>query len=307
MGTSGNRKGFKVFSINTTIRNPQRNIEFLKYFEKFNGLVFDEKVAMLYFVELVKNGVYQFSNLSNEIKEKILNDVELSDEEIQSAFENNPQATGFKGRVMTQLRALKDQNFLIFQGARNKPTITMTKFAFDVVFRQDYITDIYSKIMIGLHAFNPSRTAIFNKARVFLNTIFVIDLLKKEWQNLGFEAKGILQHEFKSFVLGMKDCDYKTCVKEILAYRKIYKLTENEDYIKKYLFEKQGLERINYNTLNDYADDVFRKFEMTALLVKRGAFKNIYYDFSSFNIKKVESILSSFKNYKFESFSSLGE
>ena len=38
MGTAGNRKGFKVFSINTTIRNPQRNIDFLKAIANFEGL-----------------------------------------------------------------------------------------------------------------------------------------------------------------------------------------------------------------------------------------------------------------------------
>ena len=63
-----------------------------------------------------------------------------------------------------------------------------------------------------------------------MNTIFVIDLLKKEWEKLGNEAKGILKYEFKSFVLGMKDCDYKKCVKDILEYRKNYGLKENEEY-----------------------------------------------------------------------------
>lgn len=95
MGTSGNRVGFKVFSINTTVRNPQRNLEFLEHFQKFNGLVFDSKVKMLYLIELVKNGVYKFSNISSTIKEKLDNDIALNEAEIKEAFENNPQATGF--------------------------------------------------------------------------------------------------------------------------------------------------------------------------------------------------------------------
>lgn len=121
MGTSGNRNGYKVFSINTTVRNPQRNIEFLWYFRKFNGFIFDEKIKNLYFVELVKNGVYTFRNLSPTIKEKLLNDIELSEIEIKELLENNPQKTGFAGRVMTQLRALKDQNLLCFSGRETIP------------------------------------------------------------------------------------------------------------------------------------------------------------------------------------------
>lgn len=306
MGTSGNRKGYKVFSINTTVRNPQRNLEFLKYFQKFNGLVFDNKVKMLYLIELVKNGVYQFSNISNSIREKLLNDVALNEQEINELFKNNPQATGFAGRVMTQLRALKDQGFLIFSKNKTKPTITMTNFAFELINGKMLITDIYAKMMIGLHSSNPARTSILNKARVFLNTIFVIDLLKREWEKLGNEAKGILKYEF-SFVLGMKDCDYKKCVKDILAYRKIYGLKENKEYIRKYLFEKIGLEKLRYQSLNDYTDEVFRKFEMTGLLIARGKSKYIYYDFSTFNLTKIQSLLREYKNYKFKEFKNVAD
>ena len=306
MGTSGNRKGYKVFSINTTVRNPQRNLEFLRHFQKFNGLVFDGKIKMLYFIELVRNGVYQFSNISNSIKEKLLNDIPLNEQEIKELFENNPQATGFNGRVMTQLRALKDQGFLIFSGNKTKPTITMTNFAFELINGEKPITDIYTKMMIGLHSRNPARTSMLNKARVFLNTIFVIDLLKKEWQKLGNEAKGILKYEF-SFVLGMKDCDYKKCVKDILTYRKLYGLKENKDYIKKYLFDEMGLEKLSYQSLSDYTDEVFRKFEMTGLLIARGKFGHIYYDFSTFNLTKIQSLLREYKGYKFKEFKSVTE
>ena len=91
MGTSGNRNGYKVFSINTTVRNPQRNIEFLRYFRKFNGFVFDEKIKNLYFVELVKNGVYTFRNLSPIIKEKLLNRAEKYTKEIEPEMKNIKQ------------------------------------------------------------------------------------------------------------------------------------------------------------------------------------------------------------------------
>lgn len=302
MGTSGNRTGYKVFSINTTVRNPQRNLEFLKHFQNFSGLIFDDKIARLYFIELVKNGVYKFSNLSSNIKDKILNDEPLSDDEAGMLIAKNPQATGLRGRVMTQLRSLKDQGFLIFEKNRKNLKISLTIFAYELLERKALITDIYSKLMLGLHSNNPTRISILNQSRVFLNTLFVIDNLKKEWSKLGNDAKGILKHEFKSFVLGMKDCDYQKCVQEILAYRKIYNLTENKAFLSTYLFEKQNLIRVSYNTLDDYADDVFRKFEMTGLIRTRGAFKNIYYDFSDFNLAKVESILRAYKNYHFKVF-----
>lgn len=306
MGTSGNRKGYKVFSINTTLRNPQRNLEFLKHFQKFNGFAFDNQMKMLYLIELVKNGVYRFSNISNSIKEKLQNDIELNEQEINEAFSNNPQATGFAGRAMTQLRTLKDQGFLIFSESKTKPTITMSKLAFKLLENKMSITDIYSKIMIGLHSHNPARTSIYNKSRVFLNTIFVIDLLKKEWEKLGNSTKGILKYEF-SFVLGMKDCDYKKCVKDILDYRKTCGLKENQKYIENYLFNELKLEPVKYNTLKDYCDEMFRKFQMTGLIISRGEANYTYYDFSSFNLNKIKSLLKEYKNFKFKTFSNTSE
>lgn len=306
MGTSGNRDGYKIFSINTTVRNPQRNLEFLIHFKKFDGFVFDEKMKINYLIELVKNGAYKFSIIPNDIKYKLENDILLTDDEINELLNKNPQKTGFDGRVMTQLRALKDQGLLIFSGAKTKPTIKMTNLAHLLANKEAYITDIYSKIMIGLHANNPTRTSIYNKSRVFLNTLFVIDLLKKEWQKQGKVAKGILKHEFV-FILGMKDCDYKKCVNDILKYRAKNGLKENLNDIQKYLFDDLKLLPISKSSIRDYVDDVFRKFEMTGLLVSRGAFKNIYYDFSQFNIKKIEAILKYYKNYKFENFKNADE
>ena len=287
---------YKVFSFSTTIRNPQRNSVFLECLNKFNGLIFDSKNSRLYFEELVKNGIYKLSNIPSKINEKLINDDILSDLEFEELLKLNPQISSeekINFRIRTQLKALESQGFLIFSGDKNKPIITMTNLAFELMSRKSYITDIYSKIMIGLHSHNPARKSTLNKARVFLNAIFVIDSLKKEWEKLGNEAKGILKYEFKSFVLGMKDCDYKKCVQDILEYRKNYGLKENEKYISDYLFNKLGLKKIKYDSLNDYADEVFRKFEMTGLLIARGKFKHIYYDFSNFNSKKIESLLNS--------------
>ena len=301
---------YKVFSFSTTIRNPQRNSVFLECLNKFNGLIFDSKNSRLYFEELVKNGIYKLSNIPSKINEKLINDDILSDLEFEELLKLNPQISSeekINFRIRTQLKALESQGFLIFSGDKNKPIITMTNLAFELMSRKSYITDIYSKIMIGLHSHNPARKSTLNKARVFLNAIFVIGSLKKEWEKLGNEAKGILKYEFKSFVLGMKDCDYKKCVQDILEYRKNYGLKENEKYISDYLFNKLGLKKIKYDSLNDYADEVFRKFEMTGLLIARGKFKHIYYDFSNFNSKKIESLLNAYKNYDFKEFSNIEE
>lgn len=306
-GTAGNRKGYKVFSINTTIRNPKRNKDFLTIFEPFNGKVFDDNCSYRYLYELIKHGVYQVSDISSEIKNKWENDIELTPEEIRRAIDDNPQACGLHGRVMTQLRAIKDQGFLIFtQVRRGTYKISLTKLGWDIVNNIKDPTIAYTKAMLGLHAKSPSRDTIFNEARPFLNTLFVIETVNKKWKELGNTPKGILLHEFAVFVLSMKDCDYESAAQRIINYRLRFRFEANKEYLESYL-ESEDILPLKFNSLVvDYPDEVFRKFEMTGLLKRHGSYYT-YIDFSSYNYSKVQEILKAYKGYKWINFTSTEE
>lgn len=307
-GRSGNRKGYKVFSINTTIRNPKRNRDFLMIFEPFDGRIFDEECSYAYLYELIKKGIYHVSDISSDVKEKWNNDIDLSPEEIRQAIDDNPQATGLHGRVMTQLRSLRDQGFLMFKEVgRGKQIITVTKLGKDIIDNNIDPTITYTKAMLGMHAKSPVRVKQLNQSRPFLNTLFVINEVNKQWEALGKEPKGILMHEFGAFVLSMKDCDYKTCAEEIINYRIKHGKKAKHKPIEHYLKEK-GILPIQFNSLiHDYPDEVFRKFEMTGLIVKHGSFSYVYMDFSKYNYAKVTTIIKAYKNYQFEEFSTVPE
>lgn len=307
MGTSGARKGYKIFSINTTIRNPKRNTDFLIAFKKFDGQLMDDNNLYLYLFELVKKGIYQFTNVSETIKNKIESDIELTPQEVITAIKDNPQATGLSGRVMTQLRSLKDQGFLIFKKSGKKYYITISKLGNDLIENKIDASIIYTKALIGMHSNNPCRTALLNESIPFLNTIFVINEVNKKWKELGNEPKGILKHEFATFVLSMKDCNYLECANEIIKYRLKYKYTINEEYILKYLNENDILPLAFDSIVKDYPDEVFRKFEMTGLLVQHGKFNYVYYDFSKYNYEKVKTIINTYKDYSFKTFNNQDE
>ena len=291
-GTAGNRTGYKVFSINTTIRNPKRNRDFLTLFEPFDGKVFDTHCSYRYLYELIKHGVYQVSDISTTIKNKWENDIELSPDEIYRAIADNPQACGLHGRVLTQLRAIKDQGFLIFTPVkRGTYRISLTQLGWDVVNNVKDPTIAYTKAMLGLHAKSPSRVTLLNKARPFLNTLYVIETVNRKWEELGNTPKGILFHEFAVFVLSMKDCDYEAAAQRIIDYRLRFKSEADKEYIESYLASEDILP-IKFNSLVvDYPDDVFRKFEMTGLLKRHGSYY-VYIDFSSYNYSKVQEILN---------------
>jgi hypothetical protein len=304
MGTSGNRKGYKIFSINTTVRNPKRNVEFLKLFQPFDGQVISaSEMATKYLFSLVKTGTYSFMNITESVKDKIRNDIDLTNSEVDQAFTNNPQATGFRGRALTHLRALRDQGFLMFDEVkRDYYKMEISKLGQELIKNEMNSQDIYSKAMIGMHANSPVRPKLLNQSRPFLNTLFVIDGVNREWAKLGKDPKGILTHEFAVFVLSMKDCDYNSAITNIINYRKQYGLVPNKIVIEKFLAEQEILALKYESIIKDYADEVFRKFEMTGLLIQHGSHKYIYYNFSAFNKAKVDIVLEKYKNYTFEEF-----
>lgn len=310
-GTSGNRSGYKVFSINTTVRNPKRNLEFLEMFVPFSGKPFDSSAKEEYLFECVKRGIYRFNNVDEMVKYKLQNDIELSTQEVKQAFKDNPQATGFSNRVVTQLRSLKDQGFLDFAkdaksgGAAIYNITFLGKALLDNIVSSN---DIYTISMIGLHGKSPIRPAVYNETRPFLNTLFVMDEVKHLLEKKGKEFKGILLHEFAAFVLSMKDCNYKNAALEIIKYREKFHNSINKEYIENYIYNIQGLLKISFDTLTiDYVDDVYRKFEMTGLLRKHGFYQNTYIDFSSQNYGKVKQILENFSGYYWHDFSSKKE
>ncbi len=306
MGTSGNRDGYKVFSFNTTIRNPKRNDDFLRTFVKYDGRLMDTQALYEYLCDCVKGGIYKFKVVSSSIKKKWENDEPLTKPEIVKLINDNPQAPGLRGRVMTQLRALKDLGFLIFEpvSARNN-RIRISALGWDLLNGVKSPDDVYAQVMIGVQAQNPSRVSNWNESRPFLNTLFVIEELRKLTAAKGSLSKGLHPHEFSVFVLSMKDCDYKKAARDIILYRNRFGHEYNEKYCREYLTNNEIMPLAKTSLLRDYPDDVFRKFEMTGLIIKRGAYKYIYYDFSSYNYGKIQTILTQYKDYAWNNYETI--
>lgn len=303
MGTAGNRPGFKVYSISTTIRNPRRNTEFLEVLQNFDEQKLTSEVKEKIYFELIRRGIYQVNNLENRIREKYEENILLTDEEISEIIKRNPQKTGNKGRLMTQIRALKDTGLLTLTGKRKSPQMKISNLGKKLLDNEN-IENVYSKAMTGLHAKNPQRPTIYNESRPFLNLLFVINELNKKIKN----NKGILWHEFAFFVLPMRDCNYQEAAEEIIKYRNIYNHEINREYLENYIYHVLYVNEVKFESiLRDYADDVYRKFSMTGLIYSHGFGNNVYISFTPYYIEKVKAILQEYDSYKFTYFRSTDE
>lgn len=305
----GNRKGFKIFSISTTVRNPNRNFDFLKAFEKYDGLVNDDNMLNNYYYDLIKKGIYQSINVPSSVKNAWDNNVLLTDQQVKSIIENNPQATGENGRCMTQLRALKDLSLVVFENSDREGlfNISISDFGKKLLLNPSNAESIYTKIMISMQGKSPIRTTILNESVPFLNTLFAIKSVNKKWSELGEEAKGIMNHEFGIFVLSMKDCDYEYAANMIIEYRKRFRFSINKDFISRYMVLNNILPVVWNTLLKDYPDEVFRKFELTGLFNIHGSHGKKYIDFSEYNEEKIKYILEKHSNYSYVDYKSVEE
>ena len=200
--TAGNRTGIKMYSFNTTVRIPDKNIEFLSLFRKYEGRLFDTEAREQYYIDAINEGIVRPNKISPEVREKLRTGIYLSPDEMAQVLYNNKPRNGFGGRVGDFISAMTSQGFLQKQGMRFR----LTKLANELIDKPENEQDIYTKAMLKLQYGSIDRATALNKSIPFLNTIFVLKALNDYY---GKENRGISEYELGVFVFTMKDCNYK--------------------------------------------------------------------------------------------------
>lgn len=81
----------QLFSFHTTIRNPERYLEFLEIIKKFDSSFCDESVLVGIAKELISSGIYKPRKRSEKVKEKTRRREKLSSLEVEEIMKENPQ------------------------------------------------------------------------------------------------------------------------------------------------------------------------------------------------------------------------
>lgn len=301
--TAGNRTGLKMYSFNTTVRMPDKNIEFLELFKKYEGTLFDDAQRTNYYIEAIKTGIVKPMNMTPEIREKIRRGEDLTSDEIKEVLQNNRPRNGFGGRVGDFMSAMASQGFLQKQGKRYR----LTNLGNELLTNPENETDIYIKAMINLQYGSIDRNTATNKAIPFLNMIFVMTELEKYYETENLPYKGISDFELGTFVFTMKDYNYKKSVKDILKYREINGGKTDYEYAMKYIHEDNGILAISESTLKDYTDEVLRKFKKTGLFIEDKQYKKSYYRFSPIEEEKIRLLIDNYSDYKWLNYTDADE
>lgn len=302
-GVAGNRKGNKLYSFNTSIRVPDKNIEYLKILKNYEGKLFTKEVKEQVFKDTIQFGALTPTKMDATVKQKLNQGELLTDEELLKVMLENEPSNGFTGRVGDYVMALESQALVQRLGTERKYRIRITELGNKLLEDASYEQDIYTKAMIGLEYGSPVRDTAFNKSNPFLNTLFVINEMNKIYEKDN-NYKGITLFEFGVFVLTMKDCNYNKIVKNIVDYRKKHGTKNDFSFAKVYLKEND-IQSYNKGTLyggSSYADEVLRKFKKTGLIVEKKGFKQRYINFNKHELAKIELLLDKYKNYRWKKF-----
>src|SRR3989338_9991936 len=90
---------YKPLLFTTTMRNPERLKDFLLVLSEYEGEVLTNEIIDKVAKTLIQKGLYQPMKISQAIKDKWKNEIELSKTETGKVFFDNPQShkeAGFK-------------------------------------------------------------------------------------------------------------------------------------------------------------------------------------------------------------------
>ncbi|WP_058485719.1 AlwI family type II restriction endonuclease [Defluviitalea phaphyphila] len=304
----------KCWSLSTTIRNPERNISFLKVLAEFEGKVFTEEIQAAFFKRLIQTKNYKPMGLPHNIKVKYEEPEEFTDEELEqilnliqyenSQFDNQEQIYAFRGRT-----AVGNLNKMGMAIARESiGTVTITPLGREILSDSPNFENIFLRYFLKWQLPNPAESG-YNGFNInpFIGTLHVINKVNELWSKEGYKPVGLNKEEFALFIPTLTNYkDIRKTAENIISFRKTVRTLDRNnarEYIdncfRKTVIDIFGLDKrdeINIvkkiNNLYDYGDSAIRYFRQTNLLYYRG--KGRYIDLSPTRAVEIQKILKTY-------------
>lgn len=306
----------KCWSISTTIRNPERNIPFLKALSEFEGQSFNDDVQRQFFKKLIKTKNYTPTGINNYYKKKYEDPEEFTNEEVEdilsqvhyeNAQYNNDQDSIYAFRGRTAVGNLNKMGLVIARQAIG--TVTISELGREIMSGNSDLSNVFLRYCLKWQLPNPGERGYkdFNIVP-FIAIMHVINNVNHLWYLEGNKPVGVSKEEFSLFLTTLTN--YKNIEKtseDIIKFRKEYRSISNANDRKDFIDNKFIETAINafelnssnsieierkVNNLHDYGDSAIRYFRQTKLLYYRGHGR--YVDLSPTRIVEIEKILNNF-------------
>ena len=281
----------KIWSLSTTVRNPDRIQPFLNVLKEMEGEVFDEAGQIKFQTLLIQNRLYHPTKLSEEMEEYYeTSGDKMSFEQAHQIFEHMKsesktlrEDSGIRGR--TSVAPLTKMGLAIAKQTSGQIKITDLGNAF--LKNEVDIGDVYFRFFIKWQIPNPDSTEFGNDGtyniKPFIGALHLIDRVNKKEIARGNEPKGISKDEFDIFIPSLVNFrDIDSYADKIIALRDIVSgksKTEKRqilnDYTRQFAIEFLGTDDAEQvasviNNLDEYGDNAIRYFRLTRYFHIRG-------------------------------------
>ena len=241
----------KLWSISTTLRNPERIRDFLITLSSMEGKIWNKETQSEFQTRLIMDRFYgtgnsQFINTLSDKHKEIILDLErkISYEEASEIFiSKNYEDPAMRGRTSFApikemgLARIKDEKIVITDIGKN-------------LLKKDYdLGELFLQFFLKWQYQNLMTTGFSDGYNIkpFIATLHLINKVNILWEKAGYKPVGISKTEFRIFALSLINFnDIDTWAKKLIEFRLEEKTKGNDKEKRKFKNEFSELFLIDY-------------------------------------------------------------
>lgn len=288
---------YKPLLFTTTMRNPERLKDFLTVLGEYDGEILTNEIIDKVSKILIQKGLYQPMKISQVVKDKWKNDIELSKTETEKVFFDNPQShkeagfeKGWPSRFDTWFKIAKELGFVWYWPNEKIKFSESGKMLLDKEKPENELM-VFANAFAKYQRQNPFRR-VLNKNVPLILLIQTIKLLNDDSD---YNGTGISRLEIPLLLCWQND-NAESLYREIKKLRKKYKYFPSNEVILELCYKLLNeTKRDDNSILGDYPDDFIRKMRLTGLFSLRGGGRFI--DINTKESAAVNYILQNYISY----------
>lgn len=273
--------------------------EFLWELYRFNGFVLNNTVVEAIAKSLIQKGLYQPTKHSDAIKEKWKNEIELTDLETETVFNDNPQShkeagfeRGWASRFDTWFKLGKELGFVYYW---QDEVIEFSESGLMLLDKEKPENEqmVFANAFAKFYRNNPFKKVLNSNTPLIL----LIETIQYLNQDTDFNGTGISRKELP-ILLCWRDNNAYNLYLEIKKLRKKYGYSPSNEVVLDICTKLiDEIKRDDDSILGDYPDDFIRKMRLTGLITVRGGGRFI--DINSKERPTIDYILQNYKQHPF--------
>lgn len=318
---------YKPLLYTTTVRNPERVKYLLYIFEKFDGQLLTNELAVNIVAETIKYGLYRPMKRSSEISRKwkstplgTFAEEILTDEEVKYILTYNPQQhkeagfnIGFASRFATIFDFTKELGFVYFAVNERiefselghklskvyEVTITEDGLISTVLKHPEYEQYAFLQALAKSQRKNPFVRVLNDNIPLILLLETIIKLnANPQFATADGQSKGLSRRELPLLIF-WKDNNAEMLYQRIVKLREDYKYEPSDEVICDICTNEimGGFKQFKVKSImEEYPDEFIRKMRITGLISLRGAGR--FVDINYNEDEKIDYILKNYSHYK---------